>query len=58
MAVNAPLLSGEVADDLDDNLDERTGTIEEHEDEGSDYDLHDIWHTPTWSAQEWKARFA
>jgi hypothetical protein len=34
MAVNAPL--SEVADDLDDNLDERTGTIEEHEDEGSD----------------------
>jgi hypothetical protein len=56
MAVNAPPTG--VADDLDDNLDERTGTIDEHEDEGSDYGLHDIWHTPTRSAQEWKARFA
>jgi hypothetical protein len=56
MAVNAP--PSDVADDLDDNLDERTGISEEHKDEGSDYDLHDIWHTPTWSAQEWMARFA
>jgi hypothetical protein len=56
MAVNAP--PSEVADDSDNNLDEWTGTIEKHKDEGSDYDLHDIWHTPTCSAQEWKARFA
>jgi hypothetical protein len=56
MAVNVP--PSEVADDSDDNLDERTGTIEEHEDEFLDYGLHDISHTPMWSAQEWKARFA
>jgi hypothetical protein len=56
MAVNAQL--SEVADDLGDNLDERTGTIEEHKDGGSDYDLYNIWHTPSWSAQEWKVRFA